>query len=66
MLSTLTIIWMYLVGVWIFYEATSQSAYAEDVDLEMDFLGGIMLLSWPISFPVMYIWAFFAASNDDE
>ena len=66
MFATITIIWMYVVGVWMLYESIAQAADEEGVDLQMDILGGLMLLLWFISFPAMTIFSFFIGEDDDE
>lgn len=66
MFATITIIWMYVVGVWMLYESITQAADEEGVELQMDILGGLMLLLWFIAFPVMTIWSFFVGEDDDE
>lgn len=66
MFATITIIWMYVVGVWMLYESIAQAADEEGVELQMDVLGGLMLLLWFIAFPVMMIWSFFVGGADDE
>ena len=66
MLSTFMIIWMYLIGLWIFYESIAQAAEDDNVELQMDFFGGLMLLLWFVSYPLMTVWAVFFGPDEDE
>lgn len=66
MFATITIIWMYVVGVWMFYESITHAADEEGVELQMDVLGGLMLLLWFITFPAMTVFIFFVGEDDDE
>jgi hypothetical protein len=66
MFATITVIWMYVVGVWMLYESITYAADEDGVELQMDILGGLMLLFWFISFPAMTIFSFFFGSDEDE
>jgi heme/copper-type cytochrome/quinol oxidase subunit 2 len=50
-INAIVIVWLYLIGMWLAYEA----AVGDDEDVKMDWLGGVMLIIWPVSYPVMVV-----------
>ena len=66
MFATITIIWMYVIGAWMLHESITQAADEDGVELQMDVLGGLMLLLWFISFPVLVVMGFFSGPDDNE
>jgi hypothetical protein len=50
-IPAIVIVWLYLIGMWLAYEA----AVGDDDEVKMDFLGGAMLIVWPISYPLAVV-----------
>jgi|AntRauMFilla1563_2_1112583.scaffolds.fasta_scaffold01740_6 hypothetical protein len=50
----IAVCWSYLVGLWLAWEI-SQPEDGEEVSI--DLLGGLILLLWPIAYPIMFIYS---------
>jgi hypothetical protein len=50
-IPAIVIVWLYLIGMWLAYEA----AVGDEDEVSMDFWGAAMLLIWPISYPLAVV-----------
>lgn len=66
MFAAVTIVWLYLAGLWVLYASINKETQRESAELEMDFLGGAILLSWFVSIPAITLWSLLTGSDDDE
>ena len=65
MFAAITVIWMYLAGLWAVYFAMLRDAEKEGVELEMDILGGAILLFWFTAIPAITLWSIFFGDDDE-
>lgn len=66
MFAAVTVVWLYLAGLWVVYDSIERDAEKEGAKLEMDFLGGLIILSWFVSMPALIIWNLLIGSFEDE